>query len=93
MLALYCLLHKQFPVQAYSPETLVAPYVADQGTELNADDMVVSMDAVDSENPAGGEGATQMLVGNGAKENSELAGMTDSLQALANRLATEDPNS
>jgi hypothetical protein len=77
--ASYCPLHKQFPVQAYSPETLVAPNVADQGTELNADDMVASMDAVDSENPAGGEGATQMLADNGVEETSEVAGMAGSL--------------
>jgi hypothetical protein len=53
--------------------------VADQGAALNADDMVVSMDVVDSKNPAGGEGATQMLVDNGVEETSEVAGMKGSL--------------
>ena len=53
--------------------------MADQGAALNADDMVVSMDVVDSENPAGGEGATQMLVDNGVEETSEVAGMKGSL--------------
>jgi hypothetical protein len=70
---------------AFSTEVLVAPNVADQGTELDADDMVDSMDSVVSEHPAGGEGATQMLVDNGVEETSEVAGMTDSLQSLANR--------
>lgn len=79
LLASYCQLHKQFPVQTYSPETLVAPNVADQGAALNADDMVVSMDVVDSENPAGGEGATQMLVDNGVEVTSEVAGTKGSL--------------
>jgi hypothetical protein len=37
------------------------------------------MDAVDSENPAGGEGATQMLAYNGVEETSEVAGMAGSL--------------
>ena len=69
-------------VAAFSPEVLVAPIVADQGVELDADDMV---DSVDSEHPAGGEGATQMLVDNGVEKTSEVAGMTDSLQSLANR--------
>jgi len=72
-------LHKQFPVQAYSPERLVAPNVADQGAALNADDMVVSMDIVDFKNPAGGEGATQMLVDNGVEVTSEVAGTKGSL--------------
>ena len=49
--------------------------MADQSAALNADDMVVSMDVVDSKNPAGGEGATQMLVDNGVEETSEVAGM------------------
>ncbi len=72
-------------VAAFSPEVLVAPIVADQSTELDAGDMVDSMDSVDSEHPAGGEGATQMLVDNGVEETSEVAGMMDSLQSLANR--------
>jgi len=49
---------------------------------LDADDMVDSMDSVVSEHPAGGEGATQMLVDNGMEETSEVAGITDSLQSL-----------
>ena len=53
--------------------------MADQGAALNADDMVVSMDIVDSKNPAVGEGATQMLVDNGVEETNEVAGMKGSL--------------
>ena len=82
LLASYCQLYKQFYVQAYSPETLVAPNVADQGTTLNADDMVVSMDVVRSENPAGGEDATQILVDNGVEKTSEVAGIADTFLIL-----------
>jgi hypothetical protein len=53
--------------------------VADQGTALNANYMVVSMDDVNSENAASGEGASQILVDNGVEETSEVAGMAYSL--------------
>ena len=82
LLASYCQLYKQFYIQAYSPETLVAPNVADQSTTLNADDMVVSMDVVGSENPAGGEDATQILVDNGVEKTSEVAGIADTFLIL-----------
>ena len=82
LLASYCQLYKHFYIQAYSPDTLVAPNVANQGTTLNADDMVVSMDVVGSENPAGGEDATQILVDNGVEKTSEVAGIADTFLIL-----------
>ncbi len=43
----------------------------------------------DDPHPAGGEGATHMLADNGVEETSEVAGMTDSLKALASRRSPE----
>ena len=48
----------------------------------------IEADEVDEEHPAGGDGATHMLADNGVEELSEVAGMTDSLKALATRRST-----
>ena len=41
-----------------------------------------SMDVVGSENPAGGEDATQILVDNGVEKTSEVAGIADTFLIL-----------
>ena len=66
---------------------------ADATTQDNGDDVEIEMaEAIENEDdphPAGGEGATHMLADNGVEETSEVAGMTDSLKALASRRSPE----
>jgi hypothetical protein len=76
---------------AFTPELLIAP-VPTQDTEIKTPEFTAT-DTVDDPHPAGGEGATQMLSDNGVEETSEVAGMTDSLQSLANRRSPENSNS
>ena len=66
-------------IAAFSPEVFIAPITTDEEPEFRANEQL------DPERPAGGEGATQMLIDNGVEELNEVAGMTDSLQSLAAR--------
>lgn len=74
-----------------SPQPSVAPIVPIDNAVDDTPDAVASEapNAAGSHHPAGGEGATKMLSDNGVEETSEVAGMTDSLKALANRRSTD----
>ena len=75
-----------------SPQPSVAPIVPIDNAVDDTPDAVASEapNAAGSHHPAGGEGATKMLSDNGVEETSEVAGMTDSLKALANRRSTDN---
>ena len=74
-----------------SPQPSVATIVpiddaVDDKPEADSGD---APNATKNPHPAGGEGATKMLSKNGVEETSEVAGMTDSFKALANRRSTD----
>lgn len=66
----------------FTPEVLEASVIA---PILIDSDSVKPVETATEDHPAGGDGAMQMLSDNGVEETSEVAGMTDSLQSLANR--------
>lgn len=74
-----------------SPQPSVAPIVPIDDAVDDTPEAVASEapNAAENPHPAGGEGATKMLSDNGVEETSEVAGMTDSLKALANRRSTD----
>lgn len=73
-----------------SPQPSVAPIVPidDAVDDTPEEDASEAPNAAENPHPAGGEGATQMLSDNSVEETSEVAGITDSLKALANRRST-----
>ena len=74
-----------------SPQPSVAPIVPIDDAVDDTPEAVASEapNAAENPHPAGGEGATKMLSDNGVEETSEVAGMTDSFKALANRRSTD----
>jgi hypothetical protein len=75
-----------------SPQPSIAPFVPIDNTADDTPEAVENEapNAAENPHPAVGEGATQMLSDNGVEETSEVAGMTDSLKALANRRSTDN---
>jgi hypothetical protein len=74
-----------------APIAVASTQVRDESTE--SESLVQTTETAEVEDdphPAGGAGATQMLADNGVEETSEVAGMTDSLKALASRRSPAD---